>query len=46
MIIHSVCESCGARANVVLKDRSKWCWNCHASALKTGYDTDTGSTLP
>ncbi len=40
-----VCESCGQRADVMLRDGSTWCWSCHGSALKLGYDSDTGSPV-
>lgn len=39
------CESCGRVAKVKLADGSRWCWDCHAGALRLGYDTDTGTAL-
>lgn len=39
------CESCGARADVRLGDSSTWCGACHGSALRQGYDTDTGTLI-
>jgi predicted RNA-binding Zn-ribbon protein involved in translation (DUF1610 family) len=42
----AVCESCGAEAFVrLVSDGSTWCYECHAGALRLGYDTDLGEPI-
>lgn len=39
------CESCGAVADAVLRDRSMWCSSCHGSAITLGYDLEFGKAI-
>jgi predicted nucleic acid-binding Zn ribbon protein len=32
-----ICESCGAKAQVQLEDKSTWCDECDGAARKSGY---------
>ena len=40
-----MCESCGLRADVRLKDDSTWCNDCHGAARIIGYDTEGGTPI-